>query len=156
MTIDWQAIGAVVTALAVVVALLPVFMASSARKAKARNLRMRTAVKLTKLRPSIGVVAKPSSLASTPEFVLLSGDDLVRTVSELEALLRESEVLNPEEQDRLSQVVANLELMLPAMRAEKLSAEAAQSMLLLIDRAVAVLEEYGVLSSEPHQPWEPS
>lgn len=153
MPINWQAVGPIVTSCAVLVALLPIYIASKARKAKARNLRIRIAVKLTKLKPTLLKVAIPDSTESIPEYVLLAKDYLEKITSELEALLKESEVLNPKEQVVLSQVVANLELMLPMFCAKTLPPTGAQSILMLIDRSISLMERHGMLAGEPFQPW---
>jgi hypothetical protein len=154
MCIDWQAAGAIFTGLAAFVALLPIFMASAARKAKARNLRMRVAVKLTKLRPTINALANPTQNDPITDFALLSNDDLARTFSELESLLKESEALSPAEQDRLSQVIANLELALPKIYSKELSLSGIKSIIILIDNAVGSLEKSGLLAGKPYKPWD--
>jgi hypothetical protein len=114
---------------------------------------MRTVVKLKKITPTFEIIKNPLSSASIPEFVLLTDDGLAQVLLELEGLLKDSEVFDPEEQDHFSQVVANLELTLPLMRTKNLPAEAAESILFLIERAIAVFEEHGIMSREPHQPW---
>lgn len=150
---DWTGAGAIATFAAVAVALLPILAAHRARKAKARNLRMRASVKLQMLRPTFGVICQPAALKTTPAFLLRSPDELAQTVAELEVMLKDAEVLDEEEQDRLSQVVANLEMTIPAMRGNVLEPEGARSVLDLIDRAKAVFEEHGLMAGEPHQPW---
>jgi len=153
MTIDWEAAGAVATAFAALVALLPIFIASAARKAKARNLRMRVVVKLTKLRPTLGAIVVPSSLHDVPDHAILSNKDLIKTVAELESMLKETEALTPKEQDSLSQVIANLELMLPSVCSKQLPAAGAKAVLQLIDRTVEILEKQGLMKNQPYQPW---
>lgn len=151
--IDWEAIGAIATALATLVALFPIFSSAAARKSKARNLRIRVLVKLTKLRPAIGAIIVPSSLEVVPAHAILPPEELKNIAKELESLLIESEVLTPSEQDLLSQVVANFELMLPALSCNQLPAEGAKSVLAIIDKAIGVLEGNGIMKGEPYQPW---
>lgn len=157
---DWQilnvlatAAGAVATFAAVIIALLPVFASAAARRARARNLRMRLIVKLTKLRPILVDIADRGSPQRSPEFVSLSNDELVMLIQQLEGLLISSEVLEPKEQDAISQVVANLELMLPAIRIGELPSSGAIAMTALIDRSINLMEQHGILSVEPYQPW---
>ncbi len=153
MTVDWEAVGAIATALAAFVALLPIFLAAIARKAKARNLRIRVLVKLTKLRPTLGAIVVPSSMHVVPDHAILPNEELRKTVAELESLMKESEVLSPIEQDSLSQVIANLELMLPALCTGNLPVEGARSVLQLTDRTIGILENQGIMKHEPYQPW---
>lgn len=147
----WQAISSIAACFAAIVALVPIFRASSARRAKARNLRMRLSIKIYRLRPTFGALVSPGE--NTPDSVILSGDDLTNMCNKLEDLMAESEVLTPREQDRLSGYLANLELMVPLYLAGQLPSRAAENLLLLGDRAINELEENGLMESEPHQPW---
>lgn len=147
----WQAISSIAACFAAIVALIPIFRARWATKAKARNLRMRLSIKIYRLRPTFGALVDPS--INTPKSIIASGDELVIMLERFENLMAESEVLTPKEQDRLSGYLANLELMLPLYKAGELSPDAAENLLLLGDRAIAELEENGLTHSEPHQPW---
>lgn len=152
MTIDWQAVGAVATAGAALVALVPIFRGFVARRSKARNLRIRLAVKIMQLRPSVArFLANPAR--DDPHFLELSNQQLRQLADQLEMLLAEGECLSPKEQDRVSQVVANLQLMLPAMEVNQLPPDGAKSLLDLCDQSIALMEEHGLLHGEPEQPW---
>ena len=150
--LNYSAVLASISAcLAAIVALIPIYTASTARKAKARNLRMRIATKLTRIRPTFAAIS--SEYDDSSASVILDSDGLVKVLEQLEALLVESESLLPKEQDRISAFVANLELMIPMCRAGELSSDEAVNLILLCDRVIAELEENGMLSTEPHQPW---
>lgn len=148
---SWQALSSIAACFAAIVALIPIFQAKLARKAKARNLRMRFSIKVYRLRPTFGALI--NSGEKVPDSVILSGDELTEMCHKLEDLMAESEVLTPKEQDRLSGYLANLELMVPLYRAGQLSSEGADNLLLLGDRVINELEENGLMHSEPHQPW---
>ena len=135
---------------AAIVALIPIYQQNSRTKARARNLRMRLVSKLVRLRPTL---ASMSSNIPAKSELILSADDLESVLIQIERLLSESHCLFPIEQDRVSAVAANLELVIPYYRNENLSTDGADNLILLVDRAVAELEEGGLLASKPHQPW---
>ena len=148
----WQAIASIAACFAAIVALIPIFQASAARKAKARNLRMRIATKLTRIRPTFAAIS--NNHENPPKKAILTNEGLVLISKELEILLSESESLYPVEQDRVSQFVANLELMIPMYEAGELNSDGAENLLLLCDRAISEFEENGMLHTDPHLPWE--
>lgn len=153
MCIDWQALGAIATFFAGLVALSPIFTAASARKAKARNLRMRLSTKLKRLEPTIQSIANPSERLNAHAHLLIEAKDLQAFSDQIEDLLKESEVLEAEEQDAISQCVANLYLMVPMIRAGTLQPESANSLLRLIQRAITIFEQRGLMSGPPDKPW---
>ncbi len=146
-----QALASISACFAAIVALIPIFRSSAARKAKARNLRMRIATKITRLKPTFAKISDKHSNPLQP--VILSNEELKEILGQLESLLAESESLYPEEQDKISQFVANLELMIPLYIAEELDSDGAENLILLGERSINELEENGMLSTEPHQPW---
>lgn len=153
MVIDWTAAGAIATALAALVALLPIFTASAARKAKARNLRIRVIVKLSKLRPRFGTLIVPPSFHKVPEHAIIPDEGFKQTIAELEMMLKESEVLSAREQDALSQAIANLELMQSSLYSKEMSKDCAKAAIQLIDKAIETLEKQAIMKHEPYQPW---
>ena len=151
--IDWTAAGAIATTFAALVALLPIFRASAARKAKARNLRIRVIVKLSMLRPRFGSIIVPPSLHKVPEHAILPDEGFRQTITELEMMLKESEVLTSKEQDALSQAIANVELMQSSLYSNEMSKECAKAAIQLIDNAIETLEKREIMKYEPYQPW---
>ncbi len=150
--VNWQAVAALATLAAVLVALLPIFRDALRRKAQARSLRLRLSSKLTVLRPSLGTVIQ-AGRASHPAAVLSPGAFREASRSVLE-MMKESAVLEPEEQDQLGVVVANLEMAALLYGTEELHPDSATNVIDLIDRAVAVMSAHGLLHGRVEKPWE--
>ena len=119
-----QALASLAACFAAIIALIPIFRASAARKAKARNLRMRIATKIARSKPTFAEISDKHS--NPPKQAILFEEGLERILEQLESLLVESESLYPEEQDRISQFVANFELMLPMYIAGELKSDGAE------------------------------
>ena len=148
----WQALASIAACFAAIVALIPIFQANLARKAKANNLRMRIATKLLRIRPTFAAISDKHE--DPPSKVILTNEGLVHILGQLETLLSETESLYPVEQDRISQYVANLELMMPMHKSGELGSDGAENLILLGDRVISELGENGFLHTEPHLPWE--
>jgi hypothetical protein len=150
--IDWQAVGAIATLSAVIVALIPIYREALRTTAHARNLRIRVCSKLTVLRPSLGHVIRgvlpryPSAILDRDEF-----RDVLRT---LQTMLQESVVLKPKEQDLLRVIFANLEMAAKLYGSADFTAESAKNILDLIDRLISLMGEHGLLHGDVNKPWE--
>ncbi len=151
-TIDWQALAAIATFFAVIVALVPVWRESQRVKSHARSLRFRLCSKLTQIRPSLGAVVSKGS-ASDPNAVL-SKEEFFEVVQAISTMMRETEVLESDEQDQLGFVFANLEMAAVIYDTESFESDIAKNILVLIDRAVTVMSENGLLRGTVLRPWE--
>ena len=69
-------------------------------------------------------------------------------------MLQESAVLEPEEQDLLSVILANLEMAARLYGSVDFAPESAKSILDLIERLVLVMGEHGLLHGHVDKPWE--
>lgn len=148
----WTKIASIAACFAAIVALIPIYQSNAAKKAKARNLRMRIAIKLTRIKPTFFRLS--DNHQNPVDSVILSNEELINILSQLEALLSESEYLTPSEQDHISQFVANLELMLPFHKTDELTSDSAENLLLLCDRTINEIEKNGISHKKPHSPWE--
>ncbi|MBI4447269.1 MAG: hypothetical protein HY645_15360 [Acidobacteria bacterium] len=159
MTIDlseitWAAVAAVATLAAVVVALVPIWRDARRRKAHAKSLRIRLCSKLTLLRPSLGRVVQ-GGLTNYPAAVL-TREEFRETVRSIGAMMQESSVLKPGEQDRLGMAFANLEMTAGLYDTRELTVDSAKNVLELIDEAVSAMEKCGLLHRPVQAPWENS
>ncbi len=150
--ITWEAIAAIATLIAVVVALIPIWRDSQRKKAHARGLRIRLCAKLTLFKPSLGKVVQRGQ-AEYPA-AILSKDDFREAVRSIGSMIQESSDLQPEEQDRLGIVFANLEVAVPLYDTRDFHPETATNILKLIDEAISVMEKNGLLHSSLATPWE--
>ena len=150
--ITWDTLAAVATFAAVLVALIPIWREAHRRKAHARGLRIRLCSKLTVLRPSLRRVAQCGQ-ASFPN-ALLTKEEFSEAVRAIGAMMQESFVLRPQEQDRLGQAFANLELAVLLYDTTDFRAKSAEDVLKLIDRAVSAMEGYGLMHAEVDNPWD--
>ncbi len=150
--ITWEAVAAVATLAAVIVALLPIWRNARRRKAHARSLRLRLCSKLTILRPSLGRVVQRGH--PNHPGAILTKDELREAVRSVGAMLQESSVLQPEEQDQLGLVLANLEGAAVLYETSDFTAQTAQNILEVIDTAVSVMEEHGLLHGYVDKPWD--
>lgn len=98
--IDWQAIAAIATLSAVIVALIPTFTESKRREAVARNVRLRLLAYLMVLRE----VAKKCS----PEYTIILSEEELKVLHALSSMMSELSVLEQDEHDRLWQLMADL------------------------------------------------
>lgn len=149
----WDIATTVATCVAVIVALIPIYLSHFEKLAKARNLRMRIAVKMAMIIPSINIHANPQLKDEMKPHVIFTVAEITEKFKEIEEMLSESQVLKPEEQDIISQAVANLEFTLPTLNAGSLHPDSAKSVVSLLQRAMEVAESNGILSGKPHQPW---
>lgn len=152
VSINWQAVAAIATLAAVVVALLPIYREALGRKAQARSLRIRISVQLTALRPSLGAVVQRGT-TSHPGAVLsiIAFQEAIRLLT---GMMQESSVLKPDEQDQVGVVLANLQITAVLYGTPELKADSAQNVLDLIDKALAIMGEHGLLHGRVKKPWE--
>ena len=151
-SINWQAVAAVATFAAVLVALLPIWREARRRKSQARSLRLRVSSKLTILRPSLGSVVR-GGRASHPDAVL-SAEGFRETVRAVAGMMQESFVLETDEQDQLGVVLANLECAAPLYGSNEFRSDSAKNLLDLIDRAVEIMSKHGLLKGQVDKPWD--
>ncbi len=152
LAVDWQALAAVATLGAVVVALLPIWREACRNRARARSLRFRLCSKLMVLRPSLGAVINRGA-AITPVAVL-SQDEFRETVGNIAAMMQESSVLAKSEQDQLGVVLANLEMAAQLYGTDELHPNSTKHTLELIDRAIAIMGKHGLLAGNVIKPWQ--
>lgn len=150
-TINWQAVAAGATLAAVLVALLPIWREARRQKAQARSLRLRLSSKLTVLRPSLGVIVQGHT--SHP-VALLSPDAFREAALSVNVMMQESAVLEIDEQDQLGVVLANLEVAVVLYGTKAFHPDSARNLLDLIDRAVAIMQEHGLLHGNVEKPWD--
>ena len=146
---SWQAISAVVTLLAVLVALIPIFQAWSRRSSESKSLRLRLASKLIRVKSSLLTNARDD----TKGFLCLDYAECKELHLALENMLLEAHVLNPEEIDLLSQIHINFELCLPYIKSDSLSASSVETIVMLVDHFLVVIEENGLMTGKPLKPW---
>jgi hypothetical protein len=152
LEIDWQATAAIATLAAVFVALLPIWREALRTRARARSLRFRISSKLTILRPSLLAASKDAAAHSSA--AVLSQEQFRNTVRIISNMMQESSVLETEEQDHLGVVLSNLETTAILYGTNELPQESARDVLSLIDRAVTIMSEYGVIKGEIIKPWQ--
>ncbi|QOH80979.1 hypothetical protein IHE26_06870 [Plesiomonas shigelloides] len=144
-------ITSIATFSAVIVALIPSYRAHIEKTAKARNLRMRIAVKISIIIPSITYHSDPEH--NEKPKVTFTIAEITDKYKEIETMLSEAQVLTPTEQDIISQAIANLEFMLPVLKAGSLHPESVNSIISILQKALDAMEKNGILYGKPHQPW---
>ena len=149
--IDWQAVAAIATLAAVLVALFPIWRESARRKAQMRSLRLRINSRLGTLRPSLqqvitGQTPYPGAIFSKADF-----QAVVRAVAEM---MQESSVLDVEEQDHLGVLIANLENTAVLYDTSDLHPESAKNILDLIDKCISIMSQHGLLQGRVDKPWD--
>jgi hypothetical protein len=142
-TISWEAIAAVATFAAVVVALVPLGQDARRRKALAINLRIRLGSKFVSLRPSLGNIIQGGK--GIPKSAVMTRDQFVETVHSIEQMLGESFVLTPDEQDQINKAFMNLELAARFYDTHNFTVDSAVRILAMIDTARLALEKGGIL-----------
>jgi len=150
--ITWEAVAAIATLAAVVVVLFPIWRDARRQKAHARSLRIRLCSKLSLLRPSLGRVVQRGQ--TNHAAAILTKDGFRDAVRSIGAMMQESYVLEPEEQDRLGMAFANLEMAAGLYDTRELTMESAKAVLALIDEAVSVMGKCGLLHGPVDAPWE--
>lgn len=143
-------LASIATLAAVLVALIPIWREANRRKAQARNLRIRISSKLTVLRPSLGAVVQ-ANLPTPP--VVLSKEEFREVVGIVGDEMRESAVLEVEEQDHLGVLLANLEMSAVLYGTNALHPDSARNIRSLIDRSIVIMGEYGLLQGTVKKPW---
>lgn len=148
----WQGVAALATLVAVIVALVPIWRDARRRQAQARSLRLRLCSKLIVLRPSLGKILR-AGRANYPA-AILTKDQFREVVRSIADMLNESSVLHPAEQDCLGLIIANLEMATALYETDLFTAESAQNILSLVDRATSVMSEHGLLHGDVAKPWD--
>ena len=139
------------TVAAVLVALAPIWREDTRRNAQARNLRIRLSSKLTILRPSLGAIIQGQTSDSVATF---TKEQFHQTIELISAAMRESAVLEVEEQDQLGTLLANLEIAAVLYGSNSFHPDSAENVLHLIDRSLAIMGEYGLVKTNVIKPWE--
>ncbi len=103
--VNWQAVAALATLAAVLVALLPIWRETRRGKAHARSPRFGLCSKLTVLRPSLGAIVRGGH--SPHPAGVLSPEAFREAVRSFSGMMEESTVLQKDEQDQLGVVLAN-------------------------------------------------
>ena len=151
---DWQAIAALATLAAVVVALLPIWREWRRSKAQARNIRIRIGSILLRFRPTLQRVEHFGFQPVTPRSGLLPQDRFSRLLLELNSLMSQSSVLEPEEIDVLGVTLLNLAAVEGLYGSPVLTSETARAVLTLITRTMNLFEKHGLLAGPVDVPWD--
>lgn len=149
--VNWQALAAVATFTAVLVALAPVWRESRRVKSRARSLRFRLCSKLTKLRPSLQVVADEN--APVESSAILPEKEFAKVVQSISDMMKETEALESDEQDQLGLLLLNLELA-AVLYFESLDADSAKNILDLTDSVISTMNDHGLLTANIAKPWD--
>lgn len=141
-TISWEAIAAIATFAAVVVALVPIGQQARRRKAHAINLRIRLGSKFAALRPSLGNIIRGGK--GVPRSAVMTKEQFAEIVRSIERMLEESVVLTPDEQDHINKAFLNLELAAHLYGSPDFSVDSAERLLGMVDKATSALERAGI------------
>jgi len=150
--VTWETIAALATFAAVIVALIPIWREARRREAHARSLRFRLGSKLTLLRPTLLKVAKGGQ--SDYPSAVLSKDEFREAVGQIDALLQETTVLEPDEQNALGAVFFNLEPAAKLYETKELTTETAKNLLKLVDEAISAMDQHPLFRGEIKLPWD--
>ena len=101
-------------------------------------------------KPGQGCAARPHQLSGGGAYQ----GEFREAVRSIGAMMQESSVLEREEQDQLGMAFANLEMAAGLYDTRELTAESAKNVLALIDEAVSVIEQRGLLHGPVKAPWE--
>ncbi|GAN33172.1 MAG: hypothetical protein UZ01_01902 [Candidatus Brocadia sinica] len=104
------------------------------------------------MRPSLGRVVQGGHI-NYPAAVLKK-EEFREAVRSIGAMMQESSVLEPEDQDRLGMAFANLEMTAGLYDTPELTVDSTKDVLALIDKAVSVMEKCGLLHGPVQAPWE--
>lgn len=135
---DWQAVGAIGTFLAVIVALLPIWIDCRRKRVQAKNFRLRLGSKLLLLRPYLVAVAYNKPPPGRP----LSAEEFRGVATEMEIMMSQSSVLEADEHDLLGATVAKLVLLTPRYHYEE-DKPATKSIVEDIDSTIRSFEKHG-------------
>lgn len=138
---NWDAIAAIATFAAVLVALVPIWLEAIRNRARARNLRLRLGAKLVLLRPTLMAVARGTNMIGT-----LLPDEFHAVIHDLESMQSEAAVLSPKEQDRLGATMLNLVLAAPLFARADLTSCTADTVLNAVDATTQMFEHYGLMN----------
>ena len=152
-SLDWQAVAAIGTFLAVIVALIPIFLNARREKAQARNLRVRFGTKLLNLRPSIANILLGTQRPTVLQSAVLSSTDFRQVVWDLNSMMSIASVLKPDEHDQLGVTLINLGLAASLYGTKDLTPQSAKNILGLIDSTLKLFEKNGLLVSKVSKPW---
>ena len=146
---NWEAISALATFTAVLVALWPIWRDELRRRAQARNLRVRLLAQLTVLR--LAVSKRFTTTASGGPTAAPLSDREAEPIRILETLMAQTEILEPEEHGLVAAAYVNL----AALRAlPRIESGAARNVMAVIDQAIARLQRGRFLRSKmPTLPW---
>lgn len=147
--VNWEAVAAVATFAAVLVALWPIVGGELRRRAQARNLRVRVLAQFTVLRPAVSRRFTATGLGG-PTSTPLS-DREAEPVRILEALMAQAEILEAEEHDLVAAAYVNL----AALRAAPaIESGTARHVLEVVDQAIERLQRGKFLRGKmPTLPW---
>lgn len=136
--IDWQAVSALATLAAVLVALWPTIGNELRRRAIARNLRARFLTQMILLRPVIARRFTNTKLGPLTQEPLNS--DEAKPIRAIEEMFAQTHMLRAKEHDLVTAVVTNL---LAFHGASPVSPETARNVLGLLDQTIQLLEKGG-------------
>lgn len=139
-TIDWVAISACATWVVALLALYPIWKSYRQDRKRAVVLRMRIAVKIIRLQPTFFKIANKGYTES----LVLDCNGLNLVLLDLQQMLKESYILKIEEQDILSQLIANFELLIPKIKVDEECSEASAKMLKAFEVLISIFEKNGV------------
>jgi hypothetical protein len=152
-SVDWQAVAAIGTFLAIIVALIPIWKDARRTQAQARNLRLRFGAKLLLLRPSLANIFLGPGHPSVVQSAVLSPAGFQQVVRELEVMMSQASVVDADEHDELGVTVLNLAVAVPLYGSPAMTAASAKNTLERVDLTMKAFEKHGLLTSEVNEPW---
>jgi hypothetical protein len=152
-SVDWQAVAAIGTFLAILVALIPIWKDARRTEAQARNLRLRFGAKMLLLRPSLANIFLGPGHPSVVQPAVLSPAGFQQVVRELEVMMSQTSVLDAGEHDQLGVAILNLAVAAPLYGSPAMTAMSTKNTLELIDSTMKAFEKHGLLAREVNEPW---
>ncbi len=117
-SIDWEAISAIATFAAVLLALYPIWNEDKKRRLMAANLRGRALIKLHLLRHPLELLSQ-QTLETRRIGKSKFSDEELNAIRTLEAMLPSATVLHPDEQDSLIITIGHLGLIVSLMQSHE-------------------------------------
>ena len=151
--VKWEAWGTFVAVAVVLLALWPIFQGWKRDHAHARSLRIRIGALLVNLNPTLEDWKNPERGTMTGS---LSPRQFQQVISDLHILMKESPVLEVEEQDQLAVVLGNLSALAVVYQngtSGDMLAETAGNQRKVIDDLQAIFSKHGILSGSVDVPW---
>jgi hypothetical protein len=150
--VDWAAIA---TFCVVLVALYPIMRDYRRSKSQARNLRIRIGAKLLMLKPSFNAILMPSDHPNHTPDAEFDGNELREIVRDIDGLMAQTSVLEPDELDQLGMTFLNITAAAKLYGTPTLTKDSVRNVLELIDQTLKLFESHGLTNRDHLQkPWD--